>query len=57
MKRYRLDDPRISNASRETGTKDDSEVDVKHDFSKFTEAESFEWKEITRGWIITRFII
>jgi hypothetical protein len=56
VKRFRLDDSRISNASNnnpETDTKDDSHVNVGHtDFSIYSEEEKFEWKEITRGWII-----
>ena len=57
MKRFRLDS-RICNASAETGTKDDNDVNVEHaDFSKIPEVEKFEWKEITRGWIITPCII
>ena len=50
MKRFRLDDSRISNASPETGTKDDNDVNVEHvNFSKYPEEENFEWKEIIRG--------
>ena len=53
VNRFRLDDSRISNASPETGTKDDNDVNA--DFLIYTEEEIFEWKEITRGWIITPF--
>ena len=58
MKRFRLDDSRISNTSRETGTKYDNDVKVEHaDSSDSFEEENFEWKEITRGWITTPYII
>ena len=54
MNRFRLDDSRISITSSEIGTKDDNDVNVEHvDISKYSEEEKFEWKEITRGWIIT----
>lgn len=52
MKRFRLDDSRISKASLETGIKDDNGVNMKHpDSSKYPEEpeENFEWKEIIRG--------
>ena len=57
MKRFRLDDSRISNASPETGTKDDNVNTGDTDFSIYSEEEKFEWKEITRGWTITPCII
>ena len=58
MKRFRLDDLGISNASPETGAKDDNDVNLGHaDLSKFPEEEKFEWKEIIRGWIFTPCII
>ena len=58
VKRFRLDDSRISNASSETGTKDDNDVNVEHaNFSKYPEEEKFEWKEITRGWTVAPCII
>ena len=54
VNRFRLDDSRISNASPETGTKDDNDVNIGHaDISIYPEEENFEWKEVTRGWIIT----
>ena len=58
MKRFRLDNSRISNASPENGTKDDNDVNVEHaSFSKYPEEEKFEWKEIIRGRIIAPCII
>ena len=55
VKRFRLDNSRISNARLETGTKDDSDVvnlgDAYH--SKYPESEKFEWREIIRGEIIS----
>ena len=53
MKRFRLDHSRISNASPETDTKDNNDVNVGH---ADPEEEKFEWKEISRGWIFTPYL-
>ena len=50
-----MDDSRMPIASPETGTKDDNHVNAY--FLICAEEEKFEWKEITRGWIITPLII
>ena len=55
VKRFQLDNSRISNARLETGTKDEKDVVnvADADFSSYLEDEKFEWREIIRGWIIT----
>ena len=55
VKRFQLDNSRISNARLETGTKDEKDVVnvADADFSSYLEDEKFEWREIIRGWTIT----